>query len=267
MYTILLHHRINDSMKFFQRIGFWQAGEQPTARETRIKLFYTIYFTLFLISLIVGAFTSDSIDESIFLVVTAAITVVALTRLLHVVWKKLEIVELLNRICVHSIDDQKQYVVVNERLETFMKFAVVLACTTVVVNVFCAFSVPLIGKERSQVYNIGFPFDWRTNAVVYWIEFVFIFTSVSLGSLSLLVCLLTWYLLLNCSLKYDVLANRLRNMGAIRTEDNDGSITEGSFSEGSFSEESISETEEETLFVRDLIDGIETHKELNEYIQ
>lgn len=123
MYTIQVHRRINNVMKLFQRVGVWHSGDQATAKETKIKLFYSIHLLLFFISLIVGAFSCDNRDESIYLTVSAVIMSVLCLRLLYIVWKKNEIVELLDQIGVHSIEDQEKFTIVNEKLETFTKFA------------------------------------------------------------------------------------------------------------------------------------------------
>lgn len=243
MYTIQLHRRINNLMEVLRKVRLWHSGDQATATETRIKLFYSIYLLLFLISLIAGGCTSDNRHESIHLILTAAIVLVAFTRLLHLVWKRNDIVELLHRICVHYVDDEGQLAIVNEKLDAFVKFAVVLACSNLLLNICCGIGVPLLGAERNQVFNVGFPFDWRTNDVVYWIEFVFIFIGVLLASSTLLFSILTWYLYLNLVLKYDVLASRLRNLGV------------------------VSERQKDNLFVRGVIAAIETHKDIIEYFR
>lgn len=232
----------------FQQIGLWHSGDEPTTKETRIKLFYSMYFFLFFTSLIVGAFTCESADESVYLIVTAAIALNCLVRFLHMIWKKQEIMELLHRIGVHSsIEDQEIFNETKEKLEIFITFAVALVCTTIFVAACTGLGVPLSGSEKKQVFNVAFPFDWRTNDVVYWIEFLFIFGGIYLACLSLIFSTLTWYLLLNCALKYDILAKRLSSMGTTKSN-----------------KQSISERENENCFFRDLIVGVEMHKDINE---
>lgn len=185
MFKIQLHRRINDLMELLQQVRFWHSGDEATAKETRFKFFYSIFHLLFLVSLIVGAFTCDNLDESIYLIVSAGIVLLTFVRLLYLLWKKNEILELLHRNCVHSIEDQGQFAIVKQKLDAFVRFAVVLTCATFFINICCCLGVPFVGSERKQVFNVGFPFDWRTSVVVFWIEFLFIFTELFLGSLSL----------------------------------------------------------------------------------
>lgn len=137
MFKIQLHRRINESMDLFQQIGLWHSGDEATARETRIKLLYSIYNLVLLVSVIVGAFKCDDIDESIFLLVSAAMEVVVFVRLLYLIWKKHEILELLHRNCEHSIEDHGQFVIVKEKLDAFAKFAVILTCSTTALGCRC----------------------------------------------------------------------------------------------------------------------------------
>lgn len=252
MYTIQLHRRIDDLTVCFQFVGFWHRGDQPSTRETQLKLFYSIHFLLFSIALIAGACTTNNSDESIYLTAASTIALVVVVRLFYMIWKQQEIVELLHLIGVHSIDDQEQFILANERLNRFMKFAVAVVCITFLVTICTALGTSLLLCEKKLLFNIAFPFDWRKSDVVYWIEFLFIFTALIEACFSLFFVALTWYLLLNCAIKYEVLSQRLRDMGEIKSERSDGSI---------------SETRKENLFVRDLISGIRTHQNINEYFR
>lgn len=248
MYKVELPTGIKKIMDCFYKVGLWHSGDEITPRETTIKLFYSFFYSLFLISLIVGAFSSDDTDESIFLVETAVLVLVAFVKILYMIWKQREFVDLLIRIGEHFIDDREQFNLVNEEMESFMKLSIVLVSSTLF-GAFCAaVLIPLLGSERQQFLNVGFPFDWRTNELVYWSEFVFLLTEIILSISTFLFSVLMWYLLLNCALKYDVLANRLRKMD----------VTESAY---------ISDRQKDNLFLRDLIGGINSHRDINEYFR
>lgn len=202
--------------------------------------------------MIAGAFTCDTRDESVYLIVSSAIGLVVMVRHLLTIWKKQEIVVFLHRAAEHSIEDQEQFNLMNGKLEKFMKFAVVLFWTTTVLTLGTTLVAPLVGDEKKMILNVAFPFDWRTIGVVFWIEFTFIFIGMFQATLSLIFSTLTWYLLLNCAVKYDVLGSRLRKMGMIENKVN---------------KRIPSEREKENLFARELIDGIKTYNEINEYFR
>lgn len=253
MYQVKLPQVINKIMECYYRVGYWHRGDDATARETLIKLFYSIYYLLFLISVIVGALTCVDPDESVFLGEASLLAFVLEVKLLHIVWRKRQIVEFLHQIGVLTIADEEQFNIVNGKVAAFMKFIIILTGFTFFGSVCCAIGIPIIGSERKQVINIGFPFDWRTSEIVFWLEFAFISSGFIISFFTFLFSVIMWYLLFVCALKYDVLANRFRNIQKSRRAE---CII--------FDERKISETIEEKLFVRDLIDGIDTHMELNE---
>lgn len=251
MYKVELQQGIHKIMKFYYQIGLWHRGDQTTARETKIKLLYSIIYSLFVISIVVGAFTTENTDESIFLAAAAVVASVGWLKVFNIIWRKKEILELLHCIGEHFMKDEEQVTFVNEKMETFMKLTVVLFSTTMFGSFCAAVGIPLLGSERKQFLNVGFPFDWRTSDVVYWLEFAFNFTGVLLSDFSFLFSILMWYLLFNCALKYDVLAHRLRNMGATKSKD----------------KRRISERESENAFARDLVEAMESHKDIHKYFR
>lgn len=249
MHKVVLHQGINKMIKSFRLIRLWHRGDEPTPSERRTKLFYSTYYLLYFISIIVGAFTCDDVDESIFLAQTSVMAFIGYVKLLYIIWRQKEILQLLNRIGVHYFEDKKQFTIENEKLEHFMRYIIGLVANTFFATLCCALGIPFLGGERKQFLNIGFPFDWKTNELVYWIEFAFIIIGAVLSMFSFLFSALMWFLLFNCSLKYDIFASQLRNMGSIKTSDN---------------EVNISERQKENSFRQDLINGIETHKDIVE---
>lgn len=74
-----------------------------------------------LISLLMGGITNDNTDESIFLVEAAVMVPVQLIKMLYIIWRKNEILELLHLICVLSIEHTERFTLVNRTLNFLMK--------------------------------------------------------------------------------------------------------------------------------------------------
>lgn len=253
MYCVEMNKGVKQIFELFRRLGFWSRGEQATVTERRIKLFYSIFYFLFPISILAGAIKSESSDEFIFLLETSILTAVMSIKIQYTIWKQKEIDELSHRIGVYALDNHEDCNLVNRKLNTFVKVGAYFFFLCIIMASTVAFILPFVGNEKKLFFNIGFPFDWKNNAIAYWIAYVFLTTEIIISTLSVLFSLIMWFLMFNCSLKYEVLGNQLRNMGVIRTVS------------ATVSKLKISEVEKENIFRRDLIAVIESHKDINEY--
>lgn len=245
MYFVRVHVRIVQIANFFNRIGLRHSGNKATVKDTILKLFYSIYYPLFLVSILGGIVTSDKSDELIFLIEAAIIVAVRLTNLSYIIWRKSETVELLQQICVYPVPDQRQFIKINHKLNKIMKFNTVFwaVCVVAMINVVAV--TPFVGNERKLFLSIAFPLDWKNDATAYWIAFSFFSTEECITIITLQFLVIKWYLMLNCAIKYEILGNQLRNMGASASD--------------------LSQMEQQNLFRRDLIAGIRSYKEINMY--
>lgn len=96
MCTVEIHSKIKLITAFFYKAGLWHRGDKATAKELQLKVFYSIYYLSFIMSLIVGGFSSDNSDECIFLIETATMEVILFVKFIFIIWKKNEILQLLN---------------------------------------------------------------------------------------------------------------------------------------------------------------------------
>lgn len=254
MHSIKLQKEIYQVIDLFHWIGLWQIGDDATVRETRIKLFYSIYYFLCPIFFMACAIISDKSEQFIFSVASAIITTVISVKFLYLIWKKKEIVELLHRICIHSIDDQDEFTLLNNKLKRFMKFAVCFFVLTLFAGVGTVI-VSYAGEEKKLFLIIEFPSYWKNNDIAYLIAIAFTFTQVILTTIAVLYSIIKWYLLMNSAFKYGVLGNKLRNMG----------IHQGIHKKVDAAGNRISEKEKQKLFHRDLRMGIETYSDIIEY--
>lgn len=215
MHSIRINKVINQMIDIFYRIGFWHRGEEATVKELRIKAFYCIYQFLFTISLAIGSITTEKSDESVFLAGTSVVSFVLSVKLWVVIWKQERILELLNRICAFSIRYDDDLPFVNREIERFINFVIFAAIVTHFTGFCELILVPCVGSERALFLNIAFPLDWRNNNIAYCVVTVFLFTEVFLTITATSFNVIAWYLMLNCSLRYQVLGSELKKMGQI----------------------------------------------------
>lgn len=254
MYRVEVHKTINQFMELFYRLGFWHCGDDPTVKETRMKQFYSIYYFLFPISLMAGAIKSDNKNESIFLVEIAILAAVMSVKMFYIIWNKREIIDLLHTIGIYSIEDHKDFGLVNHKLKSFMKFVTVLLCGIFICGACVVLVVPFLGNEKKLYFNVGFPLDYKNNEVAYWVAFTFFSTEIILSDIAFLFTIMIWYLMLNCGLKYEILGNQMQNMGVIKTVAPTGN------------KRIISDSEKQNLFQRDLMVAITCHQDIRKYI-
>lgn len=146
------------------------------------------------------------------------VAAVVSVKLWFIIWKQMQILRLLNRICNCSIRDHDNFSLIAGKLRSFMKFSIVFI---VALNVAALFSavLPLLRSERTFFFKIAFPLDWKPNEIAFWTANLFIFAGNALSIVAILFSVIIWYLMLNCSLRYEVLGNELRTMGAPRNEE------------------------------------------------
>ncbi|XP_037025628.1 odorant receptor 94a-like [Bradysia coprophila] len=219
MHCIKINKVIAQMICLFYLMGFWHRSDKPTARELRFKLFYCIYYSLFILSFMVGAIRSEKMDSTIFLTEVSVTALVYGAKLGILIWKQKQIIDLLNRVCQFSIRDDYGYVLFKDKLKGFITFLICFEIAVAVGAVLSVLVLPFFGSEKTLFFEIAFPLDWRNNDVAFCVVTVFIFIGIMVTIFVLLFTILIWYLLLNCSLRYEILGQELKNMGQIAADD------------------------------------------------
>ncbi|XP_037027832.1 odorant receptor 94a-like [Bradysia coprophila] len=219
MYSTEIHKGITLLISLFYFIGIWHRGDRPTARELKTKIFYSIYHPLFIISIVVGgASGTKSIDAIIFLAETSLAVAVLTIKFWLLIWKQNEIRVLLNRVCEFTIRNDDDYVTYNAKLKGFIKFVMIFLVAVIVNAVLVSLGVPIITSENSLFLEIGFPLDWKNSEAALGIATIFILSELILSAIAINFSVIIWYLLLTCSLRYDVMGSELTNMGRASEE-------------------------------------------------
>ncbi len=240
-------------MSFFYRMGIWSRLNEETVREKILKIFYTFYFPLGISSLITGAIATDDDDERIFLTQISINCMVLQAKLLYLIWRKSEILEILNRVCCYDVNDHEELIFINNMLENLLTFTIVVFGAVNFSEFTSVVIVPIqFHDEKKLFFNIGFPLDTENDEFAYWLADIFLATQMVIVTISLLFSVIVWYLMANCGLRYKVLGEKIKRIGGIKPVD--GKMT---------NKREISDS----LYNRDLVDAIESHKNLKEYIQ
>lgn len=253
MFRVELHKNIELILSVFYRIGFWHRGDEETVSERRVKLFYSFYSFLMFILLMWGVLASGTKDEFVFSVETTLIGVVTEVKLFYIIWRKKEILELLNRICVYSIDDHEKFNQVNDKLNKLMNFVAVF-----VIMVFCCgycgtLLAPLLGHEKKLLLIIGFPLDYKNDKFAFWLAVTLTFIGMHIFATAICLSPIVWYLMVNCGLRHSALGEQIKKMG------------ERKLVEETTETLKVSNTERDNLYLCDLHEAIASHKCLEEY--
>nr|QGW45417.1 odorant receptor 44 [Bradysia odoriphaga] len=251
MHSIQVHKVIGLIISAFYLIGVWHRGDKPTVKEMRMKLFYCIYFPLFLLSTVVGAKTNENRDEAIFLGEMSMGVVVLCVNLWLLVWKQNEILNLLNRVCVFSIRNEDDYLTYNAKMRVFTKFVFVFIFAAITAGSLGSIAFPFVGSEKTLFLKIAFPLDYKSSEFAFWIATAFLFTETVLIITFAIFSVVIWYLLLICALRYEVLGSEIKNMGQVSIKNGNVKMTE---------------TQRHINFFEDLKTSIKAHLHLRELV-
>lgn len=249
MYQVEIPKTINNIISLLYRLSFWHRGEKASIRDIGIKLFYSCYYLLLPISCLTGAIISDNKDDSIFVSEVGISIIVLSTKLLYLIWNEKKILELLNRIAIYSVEDVKDFILVNNKLEKFTKFIKIYLIVMFFGATFGSF-IPILRGEQKLSLNIGFPLDYKNDITIFWTAPLFLYTEMLMSIIATLLSILIWYLMIACALRYEVLGKQIINMGAIKATE----ATRKNLNVGN-----------QNIFRRHLIAAIEYHKNLREY--
>lgn len=222
-------------------MGLWHRGDKATTRELRTKLLYAAYQPFFIISLMAGMITNENRDQIIFLAEASTISAVFSVKFWYLIWEQNFILELFNQICVFSIRNDDESMFVNEKLnlKRFSTFVVVLFIV-LWLNVAFMLIVSFMGGQDTLYLEIGAPLDWRNSKTAFWIVNVFLVSEEALLIASVIFSVTIWHLLINCSVRYELLGKQLRELGGNNNE--------------------IPRKEREKKFLQNLIASIDAHR-------
>lgn len=214
MQEININQTFNRIVKLLYTLGIWKNCEESASRERARKSFYVIYFLLLQMFLVGCACVANERNEIIFLWLMVVIVAVIGLKLVYLLWKENEILSFLYESTTHRTDANDD----NQKMKVFLKFVNGYVFGLIVAAVFYNTSVlPIFSSEKRLPFFIRFSFEGNNSEIIYWISYVFVGTGIFYTNLCNLITSIIWYLMLNYAIEYEVLGNKLRNLGTHRT--------------------------------------------------
>lgn len=238
MYKVELLDTVKKLISLFYVLGFWD-NKNNSFRQ----LFHFTYFGSVLLTIAVGALTTDDKDDSIFLTVISIIFLVHASRYAYIIFNKNEFLMLIYQTSAHRTNDYNQFIEINNKLKYFRQFSTCLFVMCTVGLGFIAV-LPFISSNNVLVFNYGLPSHLKQSQLVFYVIHVYVVIGFVYALILFSITTIVWYVMMNCSIQYEILGNELKNIGAT------GKIK-------------VSKDEQEKLIIQRTIEAISTHRKTN----
>lgn len=250
MYIIEVHNRMKQIIDLFYRLGVLE-NEELVVRKSTKKYFLSVFYFSFWVSVVAGLCLSDDVDESIFLVVVTTAVAVFVVKFKFILFEQKAVYGCIEIICTHSLKDEQEFIRINKKLNSLMKFTTAFIAMTFSGYIpFIILYLPIFSNERRLPVNIGFPFNWKDSDIAYWTAYLYIFFNFCITLFCMLLNVIIWYVMMNCAIKYETLSKYIRNLSSTKT------TTAGE----------IVGVEMPISFLQQLTDLIKSHQQLRQYI-
>ncbi|XP_037039733.1 odorant receptor 94b-like isoform X2 [Bradysia coprophila] len=216
MHSVTTHPLVKQLISVYYRVGVWNRENEHSPIRLRIKWFYFIYQFMVPISAIIGSFKNENTDDRIFLVETSIVNGTLSAKFWLMMQKQEQILELLEKICIFSIQDKDCFRFFNKKLELFTKVTKSFMYAVIPLAVFSALA-PFAG-DRKLFFKLALPFDAEKNDFNFLMANFYTFTAVAFAFFFISFSVVLWYIMFVCSLRYNVLGIQLTKMGRLSEE-------------------------------------------------
>lgn len=250
MTTIEINDRINQVVSQYYRLKIWQReNATPSLLHVAIQRFYFVIHLSYVFAVFSGLFLCNH-NEFVFQIAVLMAYFVVNVKLYYLLWHQKDIRSFLHKLCYHSISDRNESIRVNKKLNAFVKFVstfLMLAASGTVP--FFGYTLPIFTKGRKLPLMIGlYPLNWRNNLWSYWAAYLFITLNHVLTVALLSSSVIIWYIMINCSIKYELLGSEFRRIGVNFSEVIEGPV--------------ISSAEKKRSCFREMVDLIGKYQEI-----
>lgn len=215
MFTITTHKLIDRVIKMLVFFGMWHKATDSIYLKLGKKLINSIVLVSLFASLASGALLSNDMNEKVYLSAATVAAGLLVVKLIYMLLKQREILTFLNGICVHTVADANEFNVVTIKLNNFARFIYVnYFSMSMAMFLFAIFTLPFFSSERRLPLNIGFPLDWRKSLFAYCLAHSFVIVAVVFALAVTFFTIIYWYIMFNCSIKYQIFGNKLRELGS-----------------------------------------------------
>lgn len=235
----------------YYAFGIWE-NDNGFKLGKFVRVFICLFCTItYPIALVGGALVNNNdLGDSIFLLSFGILVAVLELRGFYIFFKQDEILALLKSTCIHSVPNNEHLLQkVNRKLNILKIFCMIFIVLSLgLTSTIMIFSSPLISHKLP--FNILFPLDYKGSSLAHWITHCFVLINELFAMLVSLFISIMWYVMLNCSIKYDILGYRLKNLGVPGELPMDNQM--------------ISEVKQD-LLESELIECIQMHQQLEKY--
>ncbi len=229
----------------YYTFGIWQQSDNESSPSKYIRVLIFLFCTFsYPIALGGGGLVSTDLGDSIFLLTLGVVVAVIEFKGFYIFFKHEKILSLVNATCIQSVPNNDRLLhKVNKKLGILSKCCVIFIVLSVALTmIIMILSSPLVSHKMP--FNIWFPLNYQVNRAAHWIAHCFVVVNELFVILVSLLSSITWYIMLNCSIKYDILGYRFKNLGV------------------SVEKQMILKAENQDMFGIDLVECIEMHKQL-----
>lgn len=215
---IHIHPMIKQIIQINYKFGLWQNEDAPFIRKIGRTIVYVLFSIGFAVSLIGGSLITDDYHESLFLFTSGLMVSVLIFKTFLNYTKANQVLAIMQATCVHSIPnrDEEDGLLrnINRKLSNFKKFSILfLVLVVITVLTFLILFFPAFMTKKKLPFNIWFPLDWKRSSIAHWMAFSYIIFCLIFNSFICLLTVVIWYIMLNCSIKYEILGNSFRHFG------------------------------------------------------
>lgn len=254
MYTVEVNRTARQMVRILNFFGIWEADNHH-ALFTAVKQFcLSVLYILYPIFLASNAFLCEDRIESIYSAQVSLSTSLMCLKCLYMIYGKREMMSFLyDRSICHTTEDQEEFDLINHKLERFMKFIrvyITAVATTSFLGIIVKLPFLSFGEKQLPMF---ISLSWNDSEIVYWVAYGWLSFIMTLSIAVVMFHILLWYIMLNCSIAYQSLGNKFRNLGK-----RSGSIAR----ELNFNAEKPLLREQS--YVDELIALVKAHRNLNE---
>nr|QGW45387.1 odorant receptor 14 [Bradysia odoriphaga] len=263
-YSIQVPQIVRRFTKIYHLVGLWKSGGGNVSLQQK---FYFTFFNVFNSTSFIGMWTIDDIDNTVFLAVLFLILAIQTYRLYFIMWKQNPILDFLHKISVNSTDDYRAFSDANYKIKYLFTLAVLflILSYTLCVGVVC---LPLI--KMQLLFDIAFPWDYKTNSVAFWMAYATVAGGYILSITLVMFTTTVWYMMLIFVIKYDLLANDFRSLGVARVarqEKTLNSVTKTQAKKNTLTKDLTRSVGEETSYVKNFVEAIKRLETINEQLE
>lgn len=197
----------------FQCFGFADVQHTTNSKIWIISLF--LFYASFPVSLFVGAVNSDDKNESAVLIAVAIAITIQVVKFFLFIRNRSEFLKFSHKVDTFFAVVEDDYHQIAKKFRKFLKlinYLMVMFVVTVFLLIFYA-----VSGEKMLPFDMAFPLDWKNNKFGYFLAVTYLIVQSLLSFVIFLLNTIHWYLMMTFSFKYELVGNKFKYMGIIRT--------------------------------------------------